>query len=175
MVLEDAAGLVNATIGNVINSIKKAVSAHTILALDLYEALAGLQTRWEVCLESWHTKPNNAGNGSTRPLQSLFVNHLNALRSILLRSFPELLVDIKTAAAAGANSNITSITQSTIRYLENIPLHETVIGNLLQSLGERNWLMGASEPPSPAKSSTEGGLLRLFVGTKQPLIPNCRR
>lgn len=132
--------------------------------MELYEALAAVQGRWDGC---WSTCLERAGGASVddTAVRNIFATHLGTLRSIALRSFPELLVDIKTSPlSGGSSSGIADITHSTIRYLERLPRHETLISKLLQSLGERNWLMGASEPPSSAKSASEGGILNLFVG-----------
>jgi exocyst complex protein 7 len=156
--------MIGDTIGNITAAIKRSVSDHAFLAIELYDALSALQSRWDDC---WSTCLKRSGGASTdaQQVQNVFIGHIATLRSVALRAFPELLVDIKTASASSeATSSIADVTHSTIRYLERLPRYEELISKLLQTLGERNWLMGASEPPSAAKLSSEGGILNLYVG-----------
>ncbi len=99
-------------------------------------------------------------------LQSALNGALSTLRGLALRSFPELLVDIRTAQGGRLTSSISDTTYSTLTYLETLPAYEkTVEGLLGRSQSERNWLMGAKETPSPVRSAgEEGGTVHLFVG-----------
>lgn len=104
---------------------------------------------------------------STSPdLQSALSGPISTLRGLALRSFPELLVDIRTAQGGGTTSAISDTTYSTLTYLETLPAYDkTVEGLLGRSQSERSWLMGAKEAPSPVRSaSEEGGTVNLFVG-----------
>ena len=99
-------------------------------------------------------------------LQSALTGPIATLRGLVLRSFPELLVDIRTAQGGGQSSAISDTTYSTLTYLENLPAYEkTVEGLLGRSQSERSWLMGAKETPSPVRNAgDEGGTVNLFVG-----------
>jgi exocyst complex protein 7 len=87
---------------------------------------------------------------------------------MILRSFPELLVDIRmTPTAGGSSSGISDVTYSTLSYLEGLPTYLTTVKGLLgrSSQSERSWLMGGKEAPSPAKNANEeGGVVNLYVG-----------
>lgn len=114
---------------------------------------------------------------STSPdLQSALTGPISTLRSLALRSFPELLVDIRTAQKSGQTSAISETTYSTLTYLETLPVYEkTVEGLLGRSQSERSWLMGAKETPSPVRSAgEEGGVVNLFVGTSSLLVIGSR-
>jgi exocyst complex protein 7 len=99
---------------------------------------------------------------------------ISTLRGLALRSFPELLVDIKDARSGQAGEGtgtatttaISGITYTTLTYLETLPMYEKTVEELLgTSHSERSWLMGAKEPPSSVKSAAEeGGVVSLFVG-----------
>jgi len=91
---------------------------------------------------------------------------LSILRSLVLRSFPELLVDIRSTSAAGNTSGIADTTYTVLTYVETLPAYEKTVENLLgKSHSERSWLMGAKDAPSPVRSAAEeGGIVNLFVG-----------
>jgi exocyst complex protein 7 len=95
---------------------------------------------------------------------------LSILRSLVLRSFPELLVDIRSASAAGNTSGIADTTYTVLTYIETLPAYEKTVESLLgKSHSERSWLMGAKDAPSPVRSAAEeGGIVNLFVGTFIP-------
>ena len=99
-------------------------------------------------------------------LQNALAGPISSLRSLVSRSFPELLVDIKTNNAGGTSSAISDMTYSTLTYLEALPGYEkTVEGILSRSQSERSWLMGSIDTPSPARSANEeGGIVNLYVG-----------
>jgi hypothetical protein len=76
-------------------------------------------------------------------------------------------VDIRTArSGGGATSAISETTHSTLTFLENVPAYEkTIEGVLSRSQSERSWLMGAKDPPCPARNAAEeGGIVNLYVG-----------
>jgi exocyst complex protein 7 len=115
---------------------------------------------------------------STSPeLQSALNGPISTLRGLAVRSFPELLVDIRTAQGSGQTSVTSDTTYSTLTYLETLPAYEkTVEGLLGRSQSERSWLMGAKETPSLVRSAgEEGGVVNLFVGTWTPLSPDGSR
>lgn len=91
---------------------------------------------------------------------------LSTLRSLVLRSFPELLVDIRSTSGQGSTSGIADTTYTVLTYIETLPAYEKTVESLLgKSHSERSWLMGAKDAPSPVRSAAEeGGIVNLFVG-----------
>ncbi|WWD15716.1 hypothetical protein CI109_100138 [Kwoniella shandongensis] len=158
--------LLNNTISPTLSTLKRALSSHTFIALDLYSSLTALQSSWDEiishCLESTSTP----STPETKDLQSALNLPVSTLRSLSLRSFPELLVDIRTAKTDGPpSSSIGEVTYSTLGYLETLPEYESVVEGLLgKSHSERSWLMGMKEAPSSVRSAgEEGGIVNLFV------------
>jgi exocyst complex protein 7 len=158
--------LVNNTITPTISTIKRSPAAHAFVALDLYQSLTRLQSRWEPavakCLSMVDAPP------SAQFLTSVLASHIATLRQLCVRSFPELLVDIRSASMQNnaPSSAISDTTYSTLTYIETLPAYEqTVEGLLGASQSQRSWLMGQKEAPSPVRSAEEeGGLVHLFVG-----------
>jgi len=104
---------------------------------------------------------------NVKELLTAITTPISTLRALVLRSFPEFLVDIRTASGGSTTSSaISDSTHSTLTYLETLPAYEkTVEGLLNRSQSERSWLMGQKDPPSPAKSANEeGGIVNLYVG-----------
>lgn len=115
---------------------------------------------------------------------------VTTIRGLAMRSFPEFLVDIRTASGGNGNgtgngngngngggergpsAGISDTTHSTLTYLETLPAFEVTVETLLQSSqSQRSWLMGASEAPSPVRSAAEeGGVVKLFVGEWWELV-----
>ena len=156
------------TLQPTLNTIKRSLSSHTFVALDLYQSLVKVQGKWDAlltkCFSMTHT---DASTSEARELSTAVTTPLSTLRGLVLRSFPELLVDIRTTQTkAGSSSAISDSTHSTLTYLETLPLYqETVEGLLARSQSERSWLMGQKDPPSPAKNANEeGGVVNLYVG-----------
>jgi hypothetical protein len=111
-------------------------------------------------------------SSDTRDILSANASTISALRGLAMRSFPELLVDIRMAGQGpgqergGPTSAISDTTYSTLTYLETLPGYEKTVEALLNSSqSQRSWLMGAKETPSPVRSAQEeGGVVNLFVG-----------
>lgn len=118
--------------------------------------------KWDQALEKCFSMTHS----QSPELQSALNGPIATFRGLALRSFPELLVDIRTAKGGALSSAISETTYSTLTYLETLPGYEkTVEGLLARSQSERSWLMGAKETPSPARSAgEEGGTVNLFVG-----------
>jgi len=97
---------------------------------------------------------------------------LSTLRSLVLRSFPELLVDIRSTSGQGSTSGIADTTYTVLTYIETLPAYEKTVESLLgKSHSERSWLMGAKDAPSPVRSAAEeGGIVNLFVGKLSAII-----
>ena len=146
-----------------ISTIKRSLSNHTFLALELYTALISAQSTFEHiatrCLEMTHSM-------STPEIISPLSAILSTLRSLVLRSFPELLVDIRSTSGQGSTSGIADTTYTVLTYIETLPAYEKTVESLLgKSHSERGWLMGAKDAPSPVRSAAEeGGIVNLFVG-----------
>lgn len=160
--------LVNSTLQPTLNTIKRSLSSHTFLALDLYQSLMRTQAKWDAALNKCFsmTRADTTAEPA-RDLLGAITSPISTLRGLVLRSFPELLVDVRTAPTGqGTTSAISDSTHSTLTYLETLPAYErTVEGLLGRSQSERSWLMGAKDPPSPAKTAKdEGGIVNLFVG-----------
>ena len=123
--------------------------------------------RWDVALTKCLDMTHAAASPTEEilDLQNALAGPIANLRSLVSRSFPELLVDIRTNNAGGTSSAISDTTYSTLTYLEALPGYEkTVEGILSRSQSERSWLMGSKDTPSPARSaSEEGGIVNLYV------------
>lgn len=149
-----------------INTIKRSLSTHTFVALELYTALIAAQSNYEHIASRCLTKTNSpVAPEVVTPLSQ----PLSTLRSLVLRSFPEMLVDIRSTTSQGNTSGISDTTYSVLTYIETLPAYEKTVENLLsKSHSERSWLMGAKDAPSPARSAAEeGGVLNLYVGESQ--------
>lgn len=160
--------LLVASLQPTLNIIKKALSSHTFSAIELYQSLSRTQAKWDVvltkCFSMVHT---DVGSSGARELQTALTTPLSTLRGLVLRSFPEFIVDIRTTSGGpSTTSAISDTTHSTLTYLETLPSYEKTVESLLsRSQSERSWLMGAKDPPSPAKSANEeGGIVNLYVG-----------
>ncbi|KAF8325711.1 Cullin repeat-like-containing domain protein [Amanita rubescens] len=132
-------GLFGTTLGSLIGLIKRSLHKHTFLALSTYEALLKLLPRWESLLNL-----REGGGGSNEVKEGL-----NSLRAVCLRSFPELIADIKSGATSKNNAGlaeytgaVTDFTQSTVTYLSKLPIVKGAVGSALLSLGDGNWKMG---------------------------------
>ncbi|WWC69690.1 uncharacterized protein I206_103633 [Kwoniella pini CBS 10737] len=149
-----------------LNTVKRSLSTHIYLALDLYRSLTTIQSTWDTIISKCLSMTNTPTSHETKELLSILNQPVSTLRSLSLRSFPELLVDIKSSRIDGPlTSSIADITYSTLGYLENMNGFEKLIEGLLsKSHSERSWLMGQKESPSPARNaSEEGGIVNLFV------------
>jgi exocyst complex protein 7 len=160
--------LVNSTLQPTLNTIKKALSSHTFIALDLYQSLIRVQNKWDPALNKCLSMTDaNTSNDNVKELIAAITTPITTLRGLVSRSFPEFLVDIRTASGGPSTSSaISDSTHSTLTYLETLPVYEkTVEGLLNRSQSERSWLMGQKEAPSPAKNANEeGGIVNLYVG-----------
>jgi hypothetical protein len=160
--------LVQTTLQPTFNTIKRAISSHTFVALDLYQSLLRVQTRWDTAINKCLSMTQAVTDTpDARNLQLALNTPITTLRGLVSRSFPEFLVDIRTArSGGGATSAISETTHSTLTFLENVPVYEkTIEGVLSRSQSERSWLMGAKDPPCPARNAAEeGGIVNLYVG-----------
>ena len=126
-----------------------------------------LSQRWETALSKCFSMINTPPSPEAREILGVHQSTIATLRQLAMRSFPELLVDIRTAGGErGVTSGISDTTYSTLTYLETLPAYEkTVEGLLASSQSQRSWLMGAKETPSPVRNAQdEGGVVNLYVG-----------
>ncbi|KAK8870005.1 hypothetical protein IAR55_000575 [Kwoniella newhampshirensis] len=164
--LSQPINLLDKTIAPTLSTMKRALSSHTFIALDLYSSLSSLQQRWDQTISHCLSATSTPSTPGTKDLQTALNQPVSTLRSLSLRSFPELLVDIRSAKTDGSpTSSIGEVTYSTLDYLETLPEYERVVEGLLgKSHSERSWLMGMKEVPSSARSAAEeGGIVNLFV------------
>ena len=159
--------LLIATLQPTLNTIKRALSSHTFVALDLYQSLARVQSQWDNALRKCFAMAHAPTNSSqVNDMLTALNRPVSTLRGLVSRSFPEFLVDIRMAQDGhGSTSAISETTHSTLTYLETLPIYEKTIESLLsRSQSERSWLMGAKDPPSPARNAAEeGGIVNLYV------------
>ncbi|KZT33890.1 hypothetical protein SISSUDRAFT_1122622 [Sistotremastrum suecicum HHB10207 ss-3] len=131
----------------------------TFLALDIYSTLTDLQPEWDDIL----AKPsnNNLGGGANNGVKEMKeIIQSSGLRGIVLRSFPELLVDIQTSVGGmkDGGTGVADITYSTVKYLTLLPSHQPQIQSALLTLGDGNWKMGAGMKSSMKKSGNQGNV-----------------
>lgn len=144
----------------VTTTIKRNLSAQTMVLLDLYSALVNMQPRFETTMERvLKSEPSECKTALAAPI--------SALRALALRSFPERLVDIRSPPRnTTPTTAIDDNTHSTLTYLEQLPTFGGLADTLLRASGkaERSWLMGMNQPPSSAKSADEeGGIASLYA------------
>lgn len=110
---------------------------------------------------------SSAGDGGVLGVHN---GTIATLRQLGIRSFPELLVDIRSPSSSsggnGPTAAISPTTYSTLTYLETLPNYQTTVEGLLSSSqSQRSWLMGSKDLPSPVRDmEAEGGIVNLFVG-----------
>ncbi|KAG1864539.1 Cullin repeat-like-containing domain protein, partial [Suillus tomentosus] len=147
------------TLSSLTSLIKRSLHKYTFHALSAFSALSMSQSRWESVLEKRGREGNELRDG------------LNAIRGVCLRSFPELLADLKLAAVgkgSGLSVSLADITISTVRYLNRIPDVQDAVGPALCALGDGNWRMGdGKQVGKTAKSNSvevkERVLIQHFV------------
>ncbi|KZV87009.1 hypothetical protein EXIGLDRAFT_680369 [Exidia glandulosa HHB12029] len=144
------------TLGGLSTLIKRALQKHTFLALSTYGALVGCQARWDDVMRKAARKENELKDG------------LQTLRSTMLRSFPEFLVDIKSAAMqpGDVGTGVATITTSTITYLNQIPPVADAMASALNTLGDGNWRMGEGMSKTGQRTGMpddESGVLENYI------------
>lgn len=185
--LSQPLSLLSTAFNPTISTIKRSISTHAFLAIELYASLQVISGRWEATLTKCLSMTHTPSTGSdVRDMLTALSGTVTTIRGLAMRSFPEFLVDIRTASGngngngngnngngngngigeRGPSAGISDTTHSTLTYLETLPAFETTVETLLQSSqSQRSWLMGASEAPSPVRSAAEeGGVVKLFVG-----------
>ncbi|KAG1808137.1 Cullin repeat-like-containing domain protein [Suillus variegatus] len=147
------------TLSSLTSLIKRSLHKYTFHALSAFSALSMSQSRWESVLAKRGREGNELRDG------------LNAIRGVCLRSFPELLADLKLAAIGKGSDlsvSLADITISTVQYLNRIPDVQDAVGSALSALGDGNWRMGdGKQVGKTAKSNSvevkEKVLIQHFV------------
>ena len=152
------------TLSSLSSTIKRALQKHTFLALSAYGELASCQLQWDSAMRSAARTENELKDG------------LQTLRSTMLRSFPEFLVDIKTAAmdTGDMGSGTAPITTTTIAYLNQIPPVQEAMAAALITLGDGNWRMGEGMSKTGQRNAANGddaGILENYI--RMPAHPCC--
>lgn len=158
--------LANKALSPTLSTLKKYLSRHTFTALDLYASVSRLLPQWDHIMSSCLARLGTLQSPATTELVTALDQPVNTLRSLSLRSFPEMLADVRSAKTEGPpTSAISDVTYSTISYLESLMEYEKVVEGLLgKSKSERSWLMGLNELPSSVRSADEeGGIVKFFV------------
>ncbi|XAO24207.1 hypothetical protein I312_103002 [Cryptococcus bacillisporus CA1280] len=156
----------NKALSPTLSTLKKYLSRHTFTALDLYASVSRLLPQWDHIMSSCLARLGTLQSPATTELVTALDQPVNMLRSLSLRSFPEMLADVRSAKTEGPpTSAISDVTYSTISYLESLMEYEKVVEGLLgKSKSERSWLMGLNELPSSVRSADEeGGIVKFFV------------
>ena len=84
---------------NQTNIIKRSLNANTFYALELYRTLNGIQGRWEGSIKQML---------DDQEMEKIVAEASGALRGACLRSFPEILVDVRAPMATGPRDMSTS-------------------------------------------------------------------
>ncbi|OXB39264.1 hypothetical protein J007_00940 [Cryptococcus neoformans] len=158
--------LANKALSPTLSTLKKHLSRHTFTVLELYASVSRLLPQWDHIVSSCLSRLGTPQSPATTELVTALDQPVNTLRSLSLRSFPEMLVDVRSAKTEGPPTSVISdITYSTITYLESLTEYGQVVEGLLgKSKSERSWLMGLNELPSNVRSADEeGGIVKFFV------------
>ncbi|KAI1785088.1 Cullin repeat-like-containing domain protein [Ganoderma leucocontextum] len=138
-------GLFTSTLGSLGSSIKRNLNKNTFLALSTYSSLTLLQARWtDVMSRRADRKENELKEG------------LHSIRASCLRSFPELLADIRVAGlgkGGEVGTGLAEFTVSTVRYLERLLAVQGAAASALLTLGDGNWRMGEGTQAGKTKTT----------------------
>ncbi|KAI5453770.1 exocyst complex component exo70 [Naganishia albida] len=138
-----------------IATVKRSLATSTFYAFGLYKTLLQHENDWQEVTAELDFEP---------AVPRVLAENASTLRSICLRSFPEVLVDIRASqpsAKGDTTSSTADVTYRTVQYIQTLPAFENVVTHLLGSLGDRNWLMGAI--PATQKSNENDNTLQHFV------------
>ncbi|CAE6461198.1 unnamed protein product [Rhizoctonia solani] len=125
--------------------VKKSLQSNIFMALAIYSSLSQSQDRYtDIMLRRTGRKDNDLSTG------------IHSLKGVCIRSFPELLLEIKTpamsppTAAPGRGeigTGIADVTVMATNYLEQIPDVADAMSSMLITLGDGNWRMGEGTIP----------------------------
>ncbi|QRW05322.1 exocyst complex protein exo70 [Ceratobasidium sp. AG-Ba] len=141
-----------ASLSNLSSLVKRNLQNNIFMALAIYSSLTQVQDQYsDILLRRAGRKDNDLSTG------------IHALRGVCIRSFPELLLEIKTPAMSPPTATpgrgeigtgIADVTVSTVEYLEQIPAVADAMSSMLITLGDGNWRMGEGTIPG-AKTRIE--------------------
>ncbi|KAF8680531.1 Exo70 exocyst complex subunit [Rhizoctonia solani] len=148
--------------------VKKSLQSNIFMALAIYSSLSQSQDRYtDIMLRRTGRKDNDLSTG------------IHSLKGVCIRSFPELLLEIKTpamsppTAAPGRGeigTGIADVTVMATNYLEQIPDVADAMSSMLITLGDGNWRMGEGTIPGSKPRVEES------TDPEQPnLTPACQK
>ena len=170
--------LFSTVLNQLITLVKKNLSKYNFLVLSAYDGLLSLQPHWDDLLArrgpEYSEEKNELRDG------------LLALRGLCLRSFPELLADIKLGAMSRAVDTSTKVTEfmesvhflpfpknnqchanscaQIVSYINGIPYVEGAIDSALTTLGDGNWKMGEGvQVGTKQELQSESTILQRFI------------
>ncbi|CAE6434452.1 unnamed protein product [Rhizoctonia solani] len=125
--------------------VKKNLQNNIFMALAIYSSLSNSQERYtDIMLRRTGRKDNDLSTG------------IHSLKGVCIRSFPELLLEIKTPAMSPPTATpgrgeigtgIADVTVMATNYLEQIPDVADAMSSMLITLGDGNWRMGEGTIP----------------------------
>ncbi|CAE6424142.1 unnamed protein product [Rhizoctonia solani] len=125
--------------------VKKNLQSNIFMALAIYSSLSQSQDRYtDIMLRRTGRKENDLTTG------------IHSLKGVCIRSFPELLLEIKTPAMSPPTATpgrgeigtgIADVTAMAVNYLEQIPDVADAMSSMLITLGDGNWRMGEGTIP----------------------------
>ena len=168
--------LFSTVLNQLIALVKKNLSKYNFLVLSAYDGLLSLQPHWDDLLArrgpEYSEEKNELRDG------------LLALRGLCLRSFPELLADIKLGATSRAVDTSTKVAEfmesvrvspvlekptpnsgvQIVSYINGIPYVEGAIESALTTLGDGNWKMGEGvQVGTKQELQSESTILQRFI------------
>ncbi|KAG9085523.1 hypothetical protein FS749_004353, partial [Ceratobasidium sp. UAMH 11750] len=133
------------SLSNLSSIVKRNLQNNIFMALAIYSSLSEAQDQYtDIILRRTGRKDNDLSTG------------IHALRGVCIRSFPELLLEIKTPAMSPPTATpgrgeigtgIADVTVLAVEYLEQIPAVADAMSSMLMTLGDGNWRMGEGMIP----------------------------
>ena len=148
--------LFTTTLTLLINMIKANLNKHVFFALAAYQELSNAQATWDDV------------QGRTGKTENELKESLTALRGVCLRSFPEFLLDVRSA---GTKTNVElgigihETTNLVVNYLQQIPQVMDAVGTALVTLGDGMWKMGEGKVSGKSDQDDERLVIEHFVCT----------
>ncbi|KAG8795134.1 hypothetical protein FRC12_017636 [Ceratobasidium sp. 428] len=133
------------SLSNLSALVKRNLQNNIFMALSIYASLSEAQEQYtDIIIRRAGRKDNDLSTG------------IHALRGVCIRSFPELLLEIKTPAMSPPTptpgrgeigTGIADVTVLAVDYLEQIPAVADAMSSMLITLGDGNWRMGEGTIP----------------------------
>ncbi|KAI0073224.1 hypothetical protein K474DRAFT_1666843 [Panus rudis PR-1116 ss-1] len=140
--------LFSQTLSSLSSLIKRSIHKHTFLAFSIFSVLSAAQARWDdvMCRRAGRGAGGGGGGKGGGQGENELKEGLHVIRASCLRSFPEIIADVKAAAISGKggelSTGLTDFTISTVSYIERIPEVRDAVASALLTLGDGNWKMG---------------------------------